>query len=69
MYVCHCRAVTDGDVIAAISSPADSVQIVARRCGAGGRCGGCLPELARLLAQLVERESARRELLLRRALS
>ena len=52
MYVCSCRAVTDRTVDAAIASGADTVEEIARRCGAGARCGGCWPELERLLAEL-----------------
>lgn len=50
MYVCLCRTVTDLAVIAEIHAGARSVREIARRCGAGGRCGGCYPEVARLLA-------------------
>jgi bacterioferritin-associated ferredoxin len=61
MYVCHCRVVTDRDVIAAIESGAATVRALARHCGAGGRCGGCLPELARLLAAHRDLEIQERE--------
>lgn len=50
VFVCSCRAVTDRTVDAAIASGATSVEEVAHRCGAGSRCGGCWPELERLLA-------------------
>jgi len=49
MFVCSCRAVTDRTVDAAIASGASSIEEIATRCGAGGRCGGCWPELERLL--------------------
>jgi bacterioferritin-associated ferredoxin len=49
MFVCSCRAITDRTVDAAIASGAESVREVAERCGAGSRCGGCWPELERLL--------------------
>jgi bacterioferritin-associated ferredoxin len=49
MFVCSCRAVTDRTVDAAIASGASTVRDVAERCGAGSRCGGCWPELQRLL--------------------
>jgi bacterioferritin-associated ferredoxin len=51
MYVCSCHAVTDRTVRAAIASGATTVGDVAERCGAGDRCGGCWPELERLLAE------------------
>jgi assimilatory nitrate reductase electron transfer subunit len=41
MYVCHCEAITDQAVDAAIASGADSVSEVTRQCRAGGGCGGC----------------------------
>ncbi len=50
MYICHCRAVTDATIEAAIASGAVTLDEVARRCGAGSRCGGCWPALEALLA-------------------
>jgi bacterioferritin-associated ferredoxin len=49
MFVCSCHAVTDRTVDAAIASGATSIDEVASRCSAGSRCGGCWPELQRLL--------------------
>jgi bacterioferritin-associated ferredoxin len=49
MYVCSCRAVTDRTVKAAIASGARTIDDLAERCGAGGRCGGCWPALTELL--------------------
>ena len=54
MFVCSCRAVTDRTVDAAIASGADCIEEIAERCGAGSRCGGCWPELERLLHQHAE---------------
>lgn len=53
VFVCSCRAVTDRTVDAAIASGATTVRDVAERCGAGSRCGGCWPELQRLLDEHV----------------
>ena len=50
MIVCHCRVVSDRDVRAAIEQGAGDLCGVAAACGAGSRCGGCLPELRRMLA-------------------
>jgi assimilatory nitrate reductase electron transfer subunit len=50
MYVCHCEAITDQAVDAAIASGADSVSEVTRQCRAGGGCGGCHGYLQDLLA-------------------
>ena len=41
MLVCHCRAVTDRAIRAAVRNGAQTVSDVARSCGAGGTCGGC----------------------------
>lgn len=43
MYVCHCRGVSDRTVAACIAGGARTSEEVALRCGAGGRCGGCIP--------------------------
>jgi bacterioferritin-associated ferredoxin len=51
MVVCSCRAVTDRTVHAAICAGADSVDQLSSLCTAGTRCGGCWPELQRLLAE------------------
>ena len=58
MYICHCRAVTDATIEAAIASGAGTIDEVARRCGAGSRCGGCWPALEELLAGLPVTPSA-----------
>ncbi len=57
MIVCHCNAVSERRVRAAIRAGASSRAALTRRCGAGGLCGGCVPALEALLAS----ESARRE--------
>jgi bacterioferritin-associated ferredoxin len=41
MYVCHCEAVSDRSVAAAIASGARSIDDVTSRCHAGGGCGSC----------------------------
>ena len=51
MFVCHCRAVTDGAIKACIQGGACSVKDLGERCGAGTRCGGCLSTLSQLLAE------------------
>jgi bacterioferritin-associated ferredoxin len=62
VIVCSCRAVSDRTVTAAIASGASSIQDVAARCGAGGRCGGCWPALAELLDEVgAERSDDRRQ--------
>ena len=54
MVVCHCKAVSDRTVNAAIASGARSVSEVTSRCTAGGGCGGCHT----LLQSLIEASGA-----------
>jgi bacterioferritin-associated ferredoxin len=51
MVVCHCLAVNDGTIARALAEGADTVEELTARCGAGGRCGGCRPLLAELVAE------------------
>jgi bacterioferritin-associated ferredoxin len=57
MFVCSCKAVTDRTVDAAIASGATCIEEIAERCGAGSRCGGCSPELERLLHESTPRHA------------
>jgi len=41
MYVCHCMAVSDRTVRAAVSSGATTVEDITDKCHAGAGCGGC----------------------------
>ena len=51
MIVCNCRVVSDREVHGAISRGATDLCGVAEQCDAAGtRCGGCLPEMRRILA-------------------
>jgi bacterioferritin-associated ferredoxin len=59
MVVCHCNAISDRTVDAAIASGAATVEDITDRCTAGGGCGGCHRLLEALLeATAVEREPA-----------
>lgn len=51
MFICHCRAVTDRAIRAAIEAGASDPRAVGRSCGAGSRCGGCWPALEALLSE------------------
>lgn len=51
MYVCHCRAITDRTIRAAIAAGARTIEEVREQCSAGTRCQGCWPALAELLAE------------------
>jgi nitric-oxide synthase len=55
MVVCHCEAVNDERIRAAVRSGAGTLAEVAQRCRAGAVCGGCLPSVA----EVVDDESER----------
>lgn len=55
MLVCHCRVVTDRAIKRAIDHGAETVDEIGDRCGAGTTCGGCHPELERLLSERARR--------------
>ncbi|MGE4651729.1 MAG: (2Fe-2S)-binding protein [Myxococcota bacterium] len=55
MIVCHCEAVTDRDIRQSVAEGACSLRQVARACGAGRQCGGCLPVVEALLGQPTQR--------------
>lgn len=52
MVICHCRAVSDGLVRAAVAEGAVDVDAIISQCGAGSVCGGCRPAIALLLGDL-----------------
>ncbi len=58
MYVCLCRAVTDHEIRDAIESGASSLDEISCATRAGSVCGGCVPDLARLLEACTGRELA-----------
>jgi len=49
MWVCHCKGVTDGQIRTAIEAGARTPLEIGTYCRAGTGCGGCLPEVCRLL--------------------
>ena len=51
MYVCICRAVTLSRLEALAASGATTLDAVERACGAGGDCGTCRDDIARVLAE------------------
>lgn len=51
MLLCHCRGVNDRIIDCAISCGARSLDDVAEACGAGARCGGCLPAIESMLQE------------------
>ena len=49
MLLCHCRGVSDRVIDCAIACGARTLEDVAAACGAGARCGGCVPAIDQLL--------------------
>jgi bacterioferritin-associated ferredoxin len=49
VWICHCKGVTDGQIRSAIDAGARTPVEIGARCRAGTGCGGCLPEVCRLL--------------------
>ena len=49
MWVCHCKGVTDRQIRSAIEAGARTPVEIGTYCRAGTGCGGCLPEVCRLL--------------------
>lgn len=49
VIVCHCHGVSDRTIQFEAGLGAGDVDEVARRCGAGADCGGCLPTIEDLL--------------------
>jgi bacterioferritin-associated ferredoxin len=52
VLICHCLAVHERHVRDAVSGGACTVEDVIAVCGAGGRCGGCRPLVADVLAEV-----------------
>jgi bacterioferritin-associated ferredoxin len=52
VIVCHCRVVTDREVVAAADAGARDVADVADICGAGSDCHGCHDRIDALLASV-----------------
>jgi bacterioferritin-associated ferredoxin len=51
VLVCHCNVVNDQRIRAEIQRGARDEFDIARACGAGTDCGGCVPAISRLLAE------------------
>ncbi|HEY3239972.1 MAG TPA: (2Fe-2S)-binding protein [Acidimicrobiia bacterium] len=57
MWVCLCKGVNDRQIRAAINAGARTPEDIAARCRAATGCGGCLPEVCRLLADHLAAEA------------
>jgi bacterioferritin-associated ferredoxin len=51
MWICHCKRVNDSAIRSAIDGGAQSTVEVALECRAGTGCGGCIPEVRRILRE------------------
>jgi bacterioferritin-associated ferredoxin len=49
MMICHCNGVSDRTVRNAVLAGADTLDQVARACGAGRDCGGCVDAIEEIL--------------------
>jgi len=49
MLICHCNGISDRAIRGAIRGGAQTPADVARRCGAGSGCGGCLDAVRELI--------------------
>jgi bacterioferritin-associated ferredoxin len=56
MLICHCKAVNDQTIRAAVMAGASDIDALAGMCGAGSRCGGCIPAVIDLLERVHEAE-------------
>lgn len=54
MLICHCQVVNDRHIRQAIADGAHDEEAIARLCGAGRDCGGCLPAVGRLLDECLQ---------------
>lgn len=58
MIVCHCAALNDQAIQAAVQAGARDADEVSALCGAGGQCGGCF-EMVEELVEVTVRGTAR----------
>lgn len=59
MYVCLCRAVTDGQIRESIENGANSFREVRDELDLGTCCGRCVPEARELIDQTLAEIAAR----------
>jgi bacterioferritin-associated ferredoxin len=50
VIVCHCHAVRAEEIRTEVRLGAETVEVVGARCGAGTRCGGCIPAVEAVIA-------------------
>jgi bacterioferritin-associated ferredoxin len=57
MWVCLCKGVNDRQIRAAINAGARTPEEISARCRAATGCGGCLPEVCRMLSDHLAAEA------------
>ena len=57
MIVCHCKAVRESSIRAAVRAGARCQHSVATACKAGEMCGGCRPAIKQIIEQEAPRPS------------
>jgi assimilatory nitrate reductase electron transfer subunit len=57
MLICFCHGVPEAEIRKAIEEGARTVAEIQARTRASTGCGGCRPEVERLLAELLERKT------------
>ena len=55
VIVCACNVVRDDEIRSEVRLGAETLELVATRCGAGARCGGCRPAVADIIVDEVRR--------------
>ncbi len=55
MIACHCNVVRDDEIRTEVRLGASTVEEITARCGAAGRCGGCVPTVEAILVDEVRR--------------
>lgn len=58
MYVCCCKAITDGEIKAAIEGGAHTREAVTRACCAGSDCGACHGMIEEMIEEHLEAKAA-----------
>lgn len=58
MIACQCTGVTDAEIRSEVRLGATTVELVAVRCGASARCGGCRPTVEDVVADEFHRSQA-----------
>ena len=58
MIVCHCKVVRADDIRTEVRLGAETLELVAARCGAGTKCGGCEDAVAQVILDEVDRSTS-----------